>query len=171
MKQNGETRNCCCSVLQSCLTLWPHGLCLTVPHCLPEFTQVHVHWVSDVSNLLILCCLLLLLTSIFPSIRVFSNKSALCIRWLKYWSFSFNISPSNEYSVLISFRTVWFDLLAVKGTLKSLLSTMVQNSASILQHSAFFTVQFMYGPTIHVYWKNHSFEYKDLSQQNDASAF
>ena len=72
-------------------------------------------------NHLILCCPLLLLPSIFPSIRLFSSKLALCIRWLKYWSFSFSISPSNEYSGLISFRINWFDLLAVKGTLKSLL--------------------------------------------------
>ena len=73
------------------------------------------------SNHLILCCPLLLLPSIFPSIRVFSSESALCIRWPKYWSFSFSISPSNEYSRLISFRTDWLDLLAVQGTLKSLL--------------------------------------------------
>ena len=73
------------------------------------------------SNHLILCCPLLLLPSIFPNIRVFSNESALCIRWPKYWSFNFSISPSNEYSGLISFRIDWFDLLAVQGTLKSLL--------------------------------------------------
>ena len=73
------------------------------------------------SNHLILCCPLLLLPSIFPSIRVFSNESVLRIRWLKYWSFSFNISPSKEYSGLISFRIEWFDLLAIQGTLKSLL--------------------------------------------------
>ena len=73
------------------------------------------------SKHIILCCPLLLLPSVFPSIRVFSNESALCIRWPKYWSFCFIISPSNEYSALISFRTDWFDLLAVQGTLKSLL--------------------------------------------------
>ena len=73
------------------------------------------------SNYLILCCPLLLLLFIFPSIRVFSNEWALCINWLKYWSFSFSISPSNEYSELISFRIVWFDLLAVQGTLKRFL--------------------------------------------------
>ena len=78
------------------------------------------------SNLLILCCPLLLLPSIFPSIRVFSNESVLCIRWLKYWSFSFSISPSNEYSGLISFRMDWLDFLAVQGILKSLLQTTVQ---------------------------------------------
>ena len=93
------------------------------------------------SNHLILCHLLLLLPSIFPSIRVFSNDSALYIRWPKYWSFSFNISPSNEHSGLISFRMDWLDLLAVQGTLKSLLQHHT-SKASILWCSAFFTVQF-----------------------------
>ena len=103
-----------------------------VHHQLLEFTQTHVHWVGDGSNHLILCSPLFLLPSIFPSISVFSNESALRIRWPKYWSFSLNISPSNEYSALISFRMNWMDLLAVQGTLQSL-----------LQHhsSAFFTVQ------------------------------
>ena len=95
------------------------------------------------SNHLILCCLLLLSLSIFPSIRVFSNESALRIRWPKYWSFSFNISPSNEYSGLISFRMDWLDLLAVQGTLKSLLQHH-SSKASILQCSAFFIVQLSY---------------------------
>ena len=88
---------------------------------------------------LILCCPLLLLPSIFPSIRVFSNESALRIRWPKYWSFSFNVSPSNEYSGLISFRMDWFDLLAVQGTLKSLLQHH-SSKASIIWRSAFFIV-------------------------------
>ena len=92
------------------------------------------------SNHLILYCPLLLLLSIFPSIKVFSNKSVLCIRWPKYQSFSFNISPSNEYSGLISFRMDWLDLLAVQGTLKSLLQHH-SSKASILQHSAFFFIQ------------------------------
>ena len=92
------------------------------------------------SNYLILCCPLLLLPSIFPSIRVFSSESVLPIRWPKYWSFSFSISPSNEYSGLISFRIDWFHLLAVQGTLKSLLQHH-SAKASILQHSAFFMVQ------------------------------
>ena len=91
------------------------------------------------SNHLILCHPLLLLPSIFPSIRVFSNESALCIRWPKYWSFSFNISPSNEHPGLI-FRMDWLDFLAVQGTLKSLLQHH-SSKASILQRSAFFTVQ------------------------------
>ena len=90
-------------------------------------------------NYLILCDPLLLLPSIFPSIRVFSNESALCIRWPKYWSFSFNISPSSKHSGLISFRMDWLDLLAVQGTLKSLLQHH-SSKASILLHSAFFIV-------------------------------
>ena len=92
------------------------------------------------SNHLILCRPLLLLPSIFPSIRVFSNESAHCIRWPKYWSCSFNISPTNEHPGLISFRMDWLDLLAVRGTLKSLLQHH-SSKASILQHSAFFIVQ------------------------------
>ena len=92
------------------------------------------------SNHLILCCPLLLLPSIFPSIRVFSNESVLHIRWPKYWSFSFSISPSNEYSGLISFRMDWLDLLTVQGTLKSILLHH-SSKASILQCLAFFIVQ------------------------------
>ena len=92
------------------------------------------------SNHFFLCHPLLLLSSIFPSIRVFSNELVLCIRWLKYWSFSFSINPSNEYSGLISFRMDWFGLLAVQGTLKSLLQHH-SSKASILRRSAFFTVQ------------------------------
>ena len=105
------------------------------------------------SNHLILCHPLLLLLSIFPSIRVFSKESVL-IRWPKYWSFNFNISPSNEYSGMISFRMDWLDLLAVPGTLKSLLQYH-SSKASILQHSAFFTVQLT---SVHDYWKNHSID-------------
>ena len=101
---------------------------------------LRVPWTARRSNQLILCCPLLLLPSIFPSIRVFSNESVLNIRWSKYWSFSFSISPSNEYSGLISFRMGWLDLLAVQGTLKSLLQHH-SSRASILQHSAFFIVQ------------------------------
>ena len=95
------------------------------------------------SNHLILCHLLLPLPTIFPSIRVFSNESALHIRWPKYWSFGFNVSPSNEYPVLISFRMDWLDLLAVQVTLKSLLQHH-SSKASILQHSAFFIVQLLH---------------------------
>ena len=93
------------------------------------------------SNHLILCCPLLLLPSIFPSIRVFSNESALHMMWPKYWNLSFNISPTSEHPGLISFRIDWLDLLAVQGTLKSLLQHH-SSEASILLHSAFFTVQF-----------------------------
>ena len=110
--------------------------CFPMHHQLLELTQTHVHRVSDV----ILCCPLLCLPSIFPSVRVFSDESVLCIRWAKYWSFSFSLSPSNEYSGLISFRIDWFDLLAVQGTFKSLLQHH-SSKESILQCSAFFTVQ------------------------------
>ena len=104
--------------------------------------KLNVPWQESVmpSNHLILCCPLLLLLSIFPSIRVFSNESAVHIRLPKYWSFSFNISPSNEYSRLISFRLDWFDLLAIQGTLKSLLQHHSWK-VSVLLHSAFFIVQ------------------------------
>ena len=98
------------------------------------------------SNHLILCRPLLLLPSIFPNIRVFSNESVLSIRWPKYWSFSFNISPSNEHPGLISFRIDWLDLLAVQGTLKSLLQHH-SSKASILRHSAFFIVQLLHPHT------------------------
>ena len=106
------------------------------------------------SNHLILCHPLLLLPSIFPSIRVFSNESALCISWPKYWRFSFNISPSNEHPGLISFRMDWLDLLAVQGTLKSLLQHQ-SSKASILWCSAFFIVQLTSIPD---HWKNHSLD-------------
>ena len=95
------------------------------------------------SNYLILCCPFLLLLSIFPSIRVFSNETALHIRWIKYWKFSFSISPSNEYSGLISFRIGWFDLLKIQGTLRSLLQYH-SSKVSILQHSTHFMVQLSY---------------------------
>ena len=95
------------------------------------------------SNHLVLCHPLFLLLSIFPGIRIFSNESALHIRWLRYWSFSFNISPSNEYLGLISFRIDWFELLAVQGTLKSLLEHHM-SKASVLPCSDFFMVQFSY---------------------------
>ena len=95
------------------------------------------------SSHLILCCPLLCLPPIFPSIGVFSSKSTLCMRWPKYWSFSFNISPSNEHPGLMSFRMEWLDLLAVQGTLKSLLQHHSSN-ASIFWHSSFFTIQLSY---------------------------
>ena len=107
------------------------------------------------SNHFILCRPLLLLPSIFPSIRVFSNQSVLCIRWPKYWSFSLSISPANEYSGLISFRMDWLDLLAVQGTLKSLLQHH-RSKVSILWCSAFFKAPALI--SIHDYWKNHGFD-------------
>ena len=120
------------------------------------------------SNHLILCCPLILPCSIFPSIRVFSSESVLCIRLPKYQSFSFSISPSNECSGLISFRIDWLAILAVQGTLKSLLKHH-SSKASILQCSAFF-----YSPTltsIHYHWKNHSLDQTDLCWQSNVSAF
>ena len=107
------------------------------------------------SNHLILCRPLLLLPSIFPSIRVFSNESALRLRWPKYWSFSFNISPSNEHLGMISLKMDWLDLLAVQGTLKSLLQHH-SSKAPVLRRSAFFIVQL--SVYVHDYWKNHSFD-------------
>ena len=107
-------------VTKSCPTPCDHMNCITpgssVLHYLLEFAQIHVHGVSDAIEHLILCYPLLLLPSVSPSIRVFSNMSAHCIRWPKYWSFSFSISLSNEYLGLTSFRIDWFDLLAVQGT-------------------------------------------------------
>ena len=129
-------------VAQLCLTLWPHGLQhARLPCPLPSpGVRANSCWMVMPSSHLILCHALLLLPSVFPRIRVFSNESAFHIRWPKYWSFSFSISPSNEYSGLISFRMDWLDLLAVQGTLKSLLQHH-SSKASILLHSAFFMVQ------------------------------
>ena len=135
---------CCCSVTKLCTTLCSPMDCSTpglpVHHQLLEFAQTHVHRVSDAIQPSHLCCSLLLLPSVFPSIRIFTCESVLCITWPKYWSFSFNISPSNEYSGLISFRMDWLDLLAVQGTLKSLLQRH-SSKTSILWHSAFLIVQ------------------------------
>ena len=116
------------------------------------------------SNHLILCHSLLLPPSIFPSIRVFSNESALCIKWPKYWSFSFNISPANGYPGLISFRMDWLVLLAVQETLKSLLQ---HHSSKIITSSV---LSFLYSPTltsIHDHWKNRSFDQMDLCWHHD----
>ena len=120
------------------------------------------------SNHLILCLYLLLLASVFPSIMVFSSESALRIRWPKHCSFSFSISPSSAYSGLISFRMDWLDLLAVQGTLKSLLQNH-SSKASILK-----VLSLLYGPTlisVHDFWTNHRFDYTDLCWQSDVSAF
>ena len=119
------------------------------------------------SNHLILCQPLLLPPSIFPSIRVFSNESVLHIRWPKYWSFSFSISPSNEYSRLISLRMDWLDLLVVQGTLESSPTPQFKSINSSM-------LSFLYTPTltsIHDHWKNHSLDYIDLCWQSNVSAF
>ena len=143
------------SVAQSCPTLCDlmnHSMpVLPVHHQLSQFTQLMSIESVMPSNHLIFCRPLLLLPSIFPSIRVFSNESTLCIRWPKYWNFSFSTSPSNEHPGLISFRMDWLDLLAVQGILKSL-----------LQHQPFKSINssalsFLYTPTltsIHAYWRN-----------------
>ena len=144
------------SVTQLCPTLCDPMDCSTpglpVHRQLSEFTQAHVHWVSDAN--LILCRPLLLLPSIFPSIRVFSDESVFRIRWPKDWSFSFSISPSNEYSGLISFRMDWLDLLAFQETPKSLLQHQFKIISSLV-------LSFLYSPiltSIHDYWKNQSFD-------------
>ena len=135
------------SVAQLCPTLCDPMDCSTpgfpVLHHLLELAQTHVHQLVIPSNHLILCHPLLLLPSLFPSIRVISNESVLHIRWPKYWSFSFSISPNNGNSGLISFRMDWLDLLAIQGILKSLFQYH-SSKASILQCSAFFIVQLSY---------------------------
>ena len=129
------------SVAQSCQILCDPMNCSTpglpVHHQLPEFAQIHVHWVDDAIQPSHPLLSPSLLSSIFPSIRVFSNEFVLCIRWPKYWHFSFHISSSNEYLGLISFKIDWLNLLIVQGTLKSLLQHH-SSKASILWHSAFF---------------------------------
>ncbi|CAM9380360.1 unnamed protein product [Rangifer tarandus platyrhynchus] len=146
------------SVTQSCQTLCNPMDCrapdVPVHHQLPELTHMPIESVMP-SNHLTVCHPLLLLPSIIPSIRVFSNESVLHIRWPKYWNFSFSISPSNEYSGLISFRIDWLDLLAVQGALKSLLQHR-SSKASILQRSAFFIVQLSH--TSMTAGKNQSFD-------------
>ena len=150
-------------------SLWPHEQQHAKPPC-PSSTpslpkRMSIELVMPSSHL-ILCHPFLLLPSIFPSIRIFSNESVLHIRWPKYWNFSFNISPSNEYSGLISFRIDRLALLAVQRTIKSLL----QHHKSI----SFASLSLLYGPTLtslHDYWKNHSFDYMDLCWQSDVSAF
>ena len=137
----------CCLLLSHVLlfatpwiTTYQASLSFSISHSLLKLMSIESIMPS---NYLILCHLLLLLPSIFPRLRVFSNETVLRVRWPKYWSFSFSISPSDEYSGLISFRTDWFDLLAVQGTLKSLLQHH-SSKASILQHSVFFMIQLSY---------------------------
>ena len=134
-------------------SLWPHGLQHTRPPCPSPTPRVHPNLcpfgLVMPSNNLLLCCPILLLPLIFPSIRVFPNKLALHIRWSKYSSFSFNISPSNEYSGLISFMMDWLDLLAVQGTFPTPQFKSINSSV----------LSFLYRPTltsIHDYWRNHS---------------
>ena len=145
MARPGVNSLCLCSVTWSCPTLQPHGLqharlpCPSPsPRICSKSSPLSQWYYPTISSSV---CPLLFLPSIFPSIRVFSNESVLCIRWPKYWSFSFRISPSNEYSGMISFRMDWLDLLAVQGTLESL-PQHHSSKASILRRSAFFTVQF-----------------------------
>ena len=158
--------SCCCSVTKSCPTFcndsMPDFLSFTIPWSLLKLVSIESVMLP---NHLILWCPHLLLPSTFPSIRIFSNVSVVCIKWPKYWSFS--ISPSNEYSRLISFRIDWFDFLAIQGTLKSFLQHH-SSKALILWHSSFFMVQ------LHIHtWllekkkKKHSFDYMDLCQQSD----
>ena len=157
-----------CSVVSNSATPWTAALqaSLSITISRSLFKLVCIESVMP-SNCLILCHPLLLPPSIFPSIRVFPNESVLRIRWPKYWSFSFSISPFKEYSGLISFRIDWLDLLAVQGTLKSSPTPQFKSiNSSVLS--------LLYGPiftSTHDYWKNHSFEKMDLCWQSNASVF
>ena len=162
---------CCCLVHQSCwilVTPWT-AACQASLSFTTSWSLLKLISIEPVmpSNHLILCHPILLLSSIFPSIRAFSNELALWIRWSKSWNFSFSINPSNVYSGLISFRNDRFDLPAFEGTFKSFLHH--SSKASIFLCSAFFMVQLSdpYSST----GKKHSFDYPDLCQQNDVSAF
>ena len=161
-----------CSVVSD--SVWPHGLQHTRPPCPSPTPEAYSNscllsrWYHPTISS---CYPLLLLHSIFHSIRLFSNESVLCIRWPKFWSFSFRISPSNEYSELISFRIDWFDHLAVQGTLKNLLQHH-SLKASILQHSTFFIVKLSHpymtiGKTIALTLRT----FVSKGQQSDVSAF
>ena len=161
--------SCCRSVAklcgQLCVTPWTAACqaSLYFPKSWSFCKLVSIGLVM-LSNHFILCCPLPLLPLIFPSITVFSNEPALCLRWPKYWSFNFSISPSNDYSGLISFRIDWFDLLPVQGNLKGLLQQH-NLKASVLSCSVFIIVQLSY-PYMTT-GKNHSFDYTDLSWQSD----
>ena len=157
-------RRCCCSITKSCLfAALESSLLFTISQNLLKLTSIESVMSS---NHLIFCCLLLLLPSIFPRVRVFSNDLAFHLKWPKYWSFIFSISPSDEYSKLISFRIDWFDP-AVQGIFKSLLQHH-NLKASIFQCSALFKVQLT---SVHEYWKTHSFDYTDIYWQSDVFAF
>ena len=166
-----QLRSCCYSVTESRLTLCNPMDCNT-----PGFLVLRHSWSllkfmsiesAMLSNHLICCCPLLLLPSIFPSIKVFSNESDLCIRWPKYWSFSFNISPSSKYSGWFPLGSTDLAFLLSKWLSRILFRTTVWKQQ-------FFGSQLLYGPTptfVHDYWKDHSFEYIDLCQQSDVFAF
>ena len=163
---------CCCSVAKSRPTF------CDIMDCNMPVLSVHYSWslfkvksieLMILSNHLILCHSLLLLPSMFPSIRVFFNELALCIRWSKYWIFSFSICTFNEYSGLISLRMDWLDLLAVQGTLKSL-----PHPAPQVESINSLALSLLHAPTltsVHDYWKNYNFDYADLCWQSDVSAF
>ena len=140
---------------------------LVFPHLL-EFAPTHVHWVGDAIQPCHPLLPLLVLPSIFPSIRVFADELTSCIRWPKYWSFSFSISLSNEYWWLISFRTDWFDLLeSPRDSQESSPTPQFQSTTSSV-------LSLLYSPTLmstHDYWKNHSLDYTDLCWQSNVSAF
>ena len=164
-------RCCYCLAIKSYLTLFNpmDTACQTFLFFTISWSLFKLMSIKSVmpSNYLILCPSLLLLPSIFPSIRVFSNELYLFFRWPKYWRFSFSISPSNEYLGLISFKIDCFDLFAVQGTLESLLHHH-SSKASILQCSAFFMIQLAYPDND--YWKNHSSDCMALRWQSNVSA-
>ena len=139
-----------------------------VLHYFLEFAQTQVHWTVSLYNCLILCHALLLLPSIFPSIRFFSNELALCIRWPKCWSFSFSISPTNDYSGLISFKIDWFDLLTVQGSLESLLPR-----TTILKHQFFSAWPSLWSNFQSCTWLLEKLQLwlHNYYQQSDVSAF
>ena len=161
---------CFCSVAKSYPALCDLMNCSTsgfpVLHCFLEFVQAHAHWVSDAIQPFHSLLPLLLLPSIFPSIRVFSNEWALHIRWPKYWSFSSSISPPNDYTGLISFKIDWLDLLAVQGTLQE------SSPAPQFESISSLTLNLLYGPTltsVQDYWKNHNFDSMDLCWQSNGN--
>ena len=162
------------SVTQLCPTLGDPMSCSMpgspVHHQLLELSPTHVHWVSEAIQPSQLCHHFLLLPSVFASIRVFSNESVLHIRWPKYWSFSFSISISNEYLGLISFRIDWFDLLAVQGTLKSLLQHL-SLKGSILKHSLWSSLWSNFSHLYMTTGKTIALTYRDLCQKSDVSTF
>ena len=157
------------SVTMSCSTLQAHGLKHTrLPFTISQslLKLISIKSVMPFNHHIL--CHLLLLSTVFSSIRVSSNGLALSVRWSKYWSFCFTISPSNEYLGLISFNIDWIDILAVQGTLKSLLQYHSSKESVLLALSLLYCLTLT---SRHDYWKNYSFEHIDLCQQNDVSAF